>query len=229
MSELKVLAIPVSSIEDLVRLVVVIRDRSSILISFPATKEGRYVSGSYLNPVGESISATFPYVVLDEKPKSILGFTSDYEGRERLVEGPYSSSNFAPIPVSYLQGKPHREIDPGQVRCTFSRVPAEDLLSLVKLAVSTASEDAVPFLWYDHSRSSYALSVSTKGSNDLGEGLMMIDWASPPPRKDQKYVSYRLNDGREEVTFTPGMNDYSAHFTAVINVKELPYYDLKVE
>ncbi len=224
---MKVLTIPVSSIEDLLRLIVAIRNRSSVLISFPTAEEGRYILGSYLNPVGENVSATFPYIVLEEKPRSIIGFTSNYEGMERLVEGPFSSFNFAPIPVSYLENKPHKEIDPQRIRCTFSRTSTEDLLSLAKIAVSTVSEDTMPFLWYDHSRSKYVLSVRTKGSNDLDEGLIIFDWASPPPTRDQKYVRYRLKDGKEEIMLTPGINDYSAQFTAIINVKEIPYYDFR--
>ncbi|MFQ5711355.1 MAG: hypothetical protein ACE5GD_06205 [Candidatus Geothermarchaeales archaeon] len=220
---INVLGIPLFTLEDLVRLVVMIRRENSFLLCYP-TEGGRFVVGSYLTSVGKNVVATFPHITTEEKPPSIVSFTSDLNGREKILMEHVSSAQFFTVSVSYLLSSPHREIEPKEVECAFSRAPVDSLLSLVKLGVSTSTEDFMPFVWYDQSRRKFVLSVKTKGSEETDDGVMLFDYASEGPDKTQKYIRYRAKNGHEELEFTTGIADYSSKYVAIINVMELPYY-----
>lgn len=222
-SDINVLGISVSTLEDLVRLVVMIRRENSFLLCYPVEGEGFKV-GSYLTSVGKGITATFPHITLERKPPSIISFTSDLNGRENILLEPSSSTQFISVPISYLLAVPHNEVDPQEVKCVSSKAAADGLLSLVKLGISTSSEDFMPFIWFDRSREKYVLSVRTRGSEEGEEGVMLFDYTSEGPRETQKYIKYRISNGREEMEFTPGTADYSSKYVAIVNVKKLPYY-----
>lgn len=221
---IKALEIPLDTVRDLARLVAVIRGSSSFLLAFPRSG-GLYVLGTYLHPVADNVSTTFPFVDIGDRPQTILGFASDVSGREVLSSKDFSSPGFLSIPVAFATAKPHVSVPPGDIKCSTTRVSVEDLSSLTRLAVSTVSEDFLPFVWYDLSRKLYVLSVKTEGSDETEGGLMIFDCDGPQPGEHGNYIRYRLKGSVEELELTEGVNDYSAKFVAVIKTSRLPYLE----
>jgi len=223
-TSITVLGIETASLDDLVRLVVAFRQDFSILVSYPYP-EGGYIIGSYLPPISGDISSTFIYYRSGETPPSIIGFATGYHGKERMVVGESPSSDYLSVPVAHLEKCPHHEVEPEDIACDISVVPTQDLISLVRLAVSTTEEDLTPFIWRDHSKGRYILAVRTKAIGDGRDALMIFHYPSKG-EEEKNYVRYRMINGREEMAFTEGVDDYSAKYVVVINVKDLPYYRL---
>jgi hypothetical protein len=223
-AKITVLGIEVSSLEDLARLVVAFRQDLAILVSYPSPGGGGYIVGAYLLPISRDISSTFIYHRSRKKPASLIGFTTGYHGRERVVEGTIPSSDCLSIPVAHLKECPHQEVEPEDVACDISATSTEDLISLVRLAVSTTEEDFTPFIWRD--KEDYVLAVRVKAIGDGRDALMVFNHPSQEKYGGKNYIKYRLTMGREEMSFAEGVDDYSAKYVVVINVEKLPYYQL---
>lgn len=227
-SKIRVLEIAMSSLDDLIRLAFLMRRENSILLSYPVNQES-YSIGFYIPSIAENFVATFPYLITEEKPPSLISFSSSIEGNEVISKKPISSSQYTSIHIAHLQSKPHKEVDPSKTDCAFSMVETESLMSIVKLGLAASTEDYLPFLWFDHSHNKYVIAIGTEGSDDFKGGLIIFDYNSSAPQVGRNYIKYRLVDGSEELHFTKGIDDYSAQYIAIINVNDLPYYKFKIK